>query len=872
MIASVTNDNAPLVEDETTTDVAVDKSVEVTKFISSAPTTEAAIPSVPVSTVVNPAPVDADLGSFLARPVLIHTLVWTAEQPTLSGHIDPWTLWMNVTSVQRKFENFHFLRGSLHLKIQVNGNPFFMGRLMMSYEPCFGSSVAIGNPYLDRQSHSSLEHVIIDPSINNEGRLVCPFLTPLAWIDLDDTDSQWIGVLWYDQLATLTYASGTLTTDVDVQIYAWMEEAELCYPSAQTIGAYTPQSSKKKPKGKSNRTAGAAKDEYTADQNVGPVSRVANTISEYAGYASMVPVLEPFAIATQIGANALSKIAGMFGYSRPHSIEAPLRTIPNPMGFMPSTDMVDNAIPMHVGVKSELTIDPRVNGDPFEQDNLVVASIGRKWAMIGSTTWDATMAVDTLLYESYVAPQMGTYISGTQRLFTPMGFSSVPFRYWRGSIEVRIQIVASRFHRGRLRFAWTPDGNPVSASETNLNYGRIIDIDQTSQFEFRIPFGRNVGYCINTASAAASNRDAVNGQVYLAVQNPLSNPEVSKTVEILIWVRAGEDMQYCGPTNAAYKHASVLALQSSSERPTVAGDVGLTRETVCEDLWESSDHPLLNTVYVGDPVRSFRPLLKRYELWGNFWDSATSQNGTTDMSPLTGMTRVLGLPFYPPPYGAAESGYGTYNKTAATYDWNGLPNVLMTWLSYVYVGMKGSTRWSVTNPYTNSNAGLNPVIGSNYVARIYGDKSGTPGRPANFPCLTLGYQFATSYDTSALYDLEFSYNDDHIGGVQYFSPTCSAFNTEWPPYNANRFFPTLWSVRPSYPQLPDVHPDGCHMVVWKGSNGDTASNAINYGHVSAISVAAGEDFQYVGWRGVPVMDYVSTTLADDLVLSNLALI
>jgi hypothetical protein len=454
-----------------------------------------------------------------------------------------------------------------------------------------------------------------------------------------------------------------------------------------------------------------------------------------------------------------------------------------------------------------------------------------------------------------------------------MGFAATPFRFWRGSIEVRIQIVASRFHRGRLRFAWTPDGNAVSASETNLNYGRIIDIDQTSQFEFVIPFGRNVGYCYCDPSSLVTQRDAVNGQVYLSVQNPLSNPEASKDVSILVWVRAGEDLEFAGPTFQHYQASAPYAMQSSSQAPGMREDVGITRETVREELWEASNHPMLNTVYVGDPVHSFRPLLKRYERLGVLWDNSTSENASSNVPVNTVMFKVLGIPFYPPVRGQCATGFGSYNVAgAATYDWNPWNMVLMNWLGSAYVGQKGSVRWAVTNPYSSGDARL-PSISDVQVARVYSGKSFSNGDPSNFPNITLGYQFPNLNDVDGIQDIENSLGHDALGGVQYFSADHSVINVEWPPYNNNRFFPTLWSQRPDLPQLPRVHPDGCSVIVYRGGNSSTTDTARNSTCCQTLCVAAGEDFQYLGWRGVPPMEGVSAAVyVNGLVSANVDLI
>jgi hypothetical protein len=370
--------DVPLLEEHVSVLEAQDQGTEVNKFVSTAPVDQSAYEPAAPSYAIAPSPGDGGIDEFLARPVLISSFTWTAETPALgTAHIDPWTLWMNHSTTRNKFANYHYIRGNLCLKFQINGTSFHYGRMMISYEPALGETA---HGLFPKQGHSTLTHVIIDPSTNVEGRMRLPFMSPKTWIDTSLDGSQWLGQVHFDQLAPLTWSNGTLTTDLEIQVYAWMEDMEMAYPTADALPVYTPQAGKGKGKRKGNTQAPKSEmDEENPNQ--GLISRPANTVASVAAHLTEVPIIGPFAKATEMGATALAQIAGLFGYSRPRVLDPPTRVYATSAPVMAATDVADNSLPLSVGAKSELTIDPKASGDVVSEDQLTVGAIAGKWSL-----------------------------------------------------------------------------------------------------------------------------------------------------------------------------------------------------------------------------------------------------------------------------------------------------------------------------------------------------------------------------------------------------------------------------------------------------------------------------------------------------------
>lgn len=71
---------------------------------------------------------------------------------------------------------------------------------------------------------------------------------------------------------------------------------------------------------------------------------------------------------------------------------------------------------------------------------------------------------------------------------TPIAFASLPFRYWTGSLEYRIQFVATQYHRGRVRVTYFPSANAIlpAVDYTNLAHNHIIDLSETREVVLKV--------------------------------------------------------------------------------------------------------------------------------------------------------------------------------------------------------------------------------------------------------------------------------------------------------------------------------------------------------------------------------------------------
>lgn len=111
------------------------------------------------------------------------------------------------------------------------------------------------------------------------------------------------------------------------------------------------------------------------------------------------------------------------------------------------------------------------------------------------------------------------------------------FRYWRGTLKLKFEIIATRFHQGQLLVAWQPFYSGLTFAGAQEVYYMSIDIGQQNVFEMEVPFvfHRDVMLC----------SQATGGVVKLFVQNPLIAPgTVSTEVDINVYLAGADDFQF----------------------------------------------------------------------------------------------------------------------------------------------------------------------------------------------------------------------------------------------------------------------------------------------------------------------------------------
>jgi hypothetical protein len=223
---------------------------------------------------------------------------------------------------------------------------------------------------------------------------------------------------------------------------------------------------------------------------------------------------------------------------------------------------------------------------------------------------------------------------------TPAGFVALPFKYWRGTVRFRFQIIANAFHKGQLLVEWDPVASP-NTGESQTQYSRVIDITEERDFSIDVAWGSpspalEVGGMPATSSAGVSNSQAVvlpalhNGCLSLRVFNRMIAPSGdTQPIEIVCW-HSCPDLEVFGPTSDHIKTLSTVgwvdAVQASEGEKSIpkvteqSGDLteqdaplnAPTGAPVLDYVGGKDLSPKASVFMHGDPVHSFRTCLKRY--------------------------------------------------------------------------------------------------------------------------------------------------------------------------------------------------------------------------------------------------------------------
>lgn len=576
---------------------------------------------------------DADLGSFFARPVQIHSVEWTPGQG-LDEFIKPWGLWAKNPRVANRLTNFRNFRGNLCVKILLNGNQFFWGKALLSYMPLpLMTHRTFETGVLDTVQASQRPHLWIDAASSEGGVMKLPFYWPFDAIDITESNNLYsfdnVGTLWTTTIARLAHVSAA--DPITITYFAWCEDVVLSAPTQTDFGSLSPQA------GELPVGGGPPGAEY----GTGAISKPASIVKSVADALSSVPVIKPFALATSITASAVGSLATMFGYSRPHVLEGIRRRKIWNTGNTANCDAEDTCDSLALTSKQEVSVDPRIVG-LGDCDELTIKHLAEKESWFTIVSWLKSDDQHDPLISIPVTPQLWRY--GARSLppsedgwgHTPMSYCALPFHYWKGNLTFRFQVVASGYHKGRLLFVWDPVTSHA-VPEMNTVYSRVVDIAEQRDFSITIGWGSEKPMLRTREPVAAEtyaeralfsgSTSFHNGVLTCYVLNQLVSSSDNAHEVYLNVITSCENLELANPHDRIKKYtvAPIDKTTNPSDPSDLFAQVGVlsdanTSGEVNAPEGAESLHDVGNTapidylahVCMGERIASFRQLLKRY--------------------------------------------------------------------------------------------------------------------------------------------------------------------------------------------------------------------------------------------------------------------
>lgn len=636
---------------------------------------------------------NTSLSDFLSRPVRIFTGTWSETTGATSWqNLNVWALFFSDQFIKYKINNYAFLRCKMHIKITVNASPFYYGAMLASYSPMDQWDARnVGNVTTEPIVRSQRPHVWVFPQNGTGGEMELPFLTPRDWLRVsvaaDFSKMGTLNLFIVDALDNAIGVGGDATTGVSVQVFAWATDVEVS-------GATVPLALQ----------TGRVKDEY----GKGPISAPASAIADMAGKLEKAPVIGPLATATRVGAKAVSDIASLFGFSTVPNIGSVDGIANRPFPHMANVGIPYPREKLSLDPKNEISVNPQDIGDHCD-DPLNIVELATRESYLTTFEWVTTHGVDTCLFGSRVTPMMfanSAVAGGTVAGVTPVGWVAAMFRYWRGDIIFRFRVIASQYHKGRLRISWDPTGLPgdnMASTPNNVTViqNKIVDIGKSSDIEIRVPYQQAMQWLAVKANYVDAPfvsgnvpwvttngfdyRPGVdNGYLQVRVANVLSSPNEKPTaangVRIMVSVRAADNIEFANP-NLPRTNGYYFSPQS-----------GLFDELTMGDATAPDSTSLL---YTGEQVKSLRTVLQRMSLVdiitsdSNDVPNPTYQAATHAIFRST-FTVIPELPGYDPT--GKDAAKNQANNANVSYNY--CQHTFLSWLYPAFVGWRGSINYT----------------------------------------------------------------------------------------------------------------------------------------------------------------------------------
>jgi hypothetical protein len=231
----------------------------------------------------------------------------------------------------------------------------------------------------------------------------------------------------------------------------------------------------------------------------------------------------------------------------------------------------------------------------------------------------------------------------------------------------------------------------------NTNYLQVIDIADTQDFTIEIGNGQSVTLLDHHSpgtdavtqmysTTAYTAQEEGNGVLGVYVVNELTTPNstANNDIEVNVFVSMGDDFEVFVPDD--YFQRFVFKPQSGEELVPEAQNTTEPSAPLQEDADNIGpgiqDNALINMVFTGESIMSFRTMLKRYNLWRrDFLLPAQGQYNWTS-------TRKM-FPFL------RGNVAGAVDTTGAAASYNYCNTVLVHWVTNAFAGWRGGLRYKM---------------------------------------------------------------------------------------------------------------------------------------------------------------------------------
>lgn len=636
---------------------------------------------------------DHTIKDFLSRPIVVSASAasWSTADTAntaLSSYNFPDALLTNKM-YQEKLKGFVGLRATLHLRLQVNSQPFQAGRLFLQYIPYaqyMTDHVSLVNSTL--QGRTGCPRVDLDLSAGTECTLDIPYVSPHLYYNLITGQGSFgtAYVVVYSPLRDV--ASGAQT--IEYTLWAWLSDIR--------IDGVTGVAMKIADFGPTVMAQMGLEDKQLSD-NQSPSSGVGQ-IASGLRTLSHVPVVGNFFTKPAWISGQAANLMKLLGYSKPTIKGSVCEMKQRGVVRMANYNGLDMSHKLALAVDNELETQSGLAGTSVDEMHLSrIVSIPNYW---DNFSWPAATA-SGILWQNLVTPLKIKNYSATvtdKFVTTHMGYVANTFGLWRGSLVYTFKFVKTQFHSGRLQISFYPFGYKTDGTVNGETYKcnqLIVDLRDSSEVTFTVPYisTRPWMFCSRPEAAWVAGgtgttaydftSSIATGTVQVEILNQLKAPgSVSPDINVLVEISGGEDLSFNNlvePNYVPFSGALVATPATTltdydfehfaNAQMSMGTNVAILRNDAQMGAIPAAidGHPIdanwsPDALCIGEKVFSVRQLIKRFARLGT---TASSNSADTRMLMVSPFTVTI-----PPGAVAPKRGYSQFEYWYTIYAfWRG---------------------------------------------------------------------------------------------------------------------------------------------------------------------------------------------------------
>jgi hypothetical protein len=818
--------------------------------------------SVPLNTNVETMFGQWSLQRFFGKPQRVGTYQFTTTQtqgdmlkevvlPDVFWKIDQWA---NIVN------SFTFMRYRPVLRVQLNGNKFCAGRLLLYGVP-FSHSIdgAIYKPANKNMSgYTAFEHAFLDASSNDVATLTMPWVYPREWVSLatnalssrasinnlyvHNTGAQ---TIYYNVARTHSYRLcvfnplqvGTgAPTAINATIFIHLEEVDICVPAV-----------------------------YKTTAQGGSTSYVTQNINNWEKVASQT--LPTQIVGDKYDFKSDLKVSTM---DKPNFTLSPDYFVKRAVGYMSHAVNFEHLERLTLYPNGVSTCKESDFGTNVDEMSLSYLTSKYTYYLSGTISTVLTSG-QTLTYfpiTPYILPSNvnqpsprlvgtnpgGWSAPGTTFQIPLLSYVSMPFNFWGGSLKYRFEFITNAFATAKVYAAiiygtLAPE-NPTTGIEPTSAMGYTFEINGDNKtFEIDVPYVADTPWKRVLRSQISTSATIINGayednipdeccigQVALYIINPLSVPAgLPTSYAFNVFIAGGPDfrLNYVSRANTAW-----VPLAQGNDGVSIDPNPGTDLSMLGQALYRT-DLGVMSEIYT-----SIKDVLKRYCHVNTSFNKI--EGAGTDEALMYSVPVVI-------PISSLITPFTSSNASNIKYASN-----VFNWYMALYRAWRGSLRFKIVFEIENEQETrfVVPHISVDYfpdnMNLISADRLNAMGanNESSGGTSTLGPSSTTYYNTT------------HHGPRSLGNDTAPFVEVEVPFVYPNRIAPVPLVEIDGTSNLDRSLPPGTRSLTYVNQANNFGSLVINYprtltGYIctTRVFIAAGDDFRAGCQIGTPMIFY-----------------